>query len=276
MTELGHADAPPTYVLFVGNHERPLDEVQPGFPAAIANGQTPVIVPTATSSGRRTALANWIASPENPLTARVFVNRVWGQYFGRGIVETVSNFGKAGQQADQPRVAGLSGRYLRGAGLEREEAAPRDSAVERLPAVLGTARGRVSRRSGQQAAGGVSADAPRGRRDSGLAACGRRQARRHGRRSERVSAGAEGPERRKPVAGLEGSDGLQPAQPLHLHAAQRGVSDARGVQHGFAAAGPQPADCDDHAAAGAHALQQRPGLRMVAGPGGPGHPRSGQ
>ena len=51
MTELGHPDAPPTFVLFGGNHERPLEEVQPGFPAAIANGEQPVIVPTATSSG---------------------------------------------------------------------------------------------------------------------------------------------------------------------------------------------------------------------------------
>jgi hypothetical protein len=103
MTELG-PDVPPTHVLFVGNHERPLEEVQPGFPAAMANGQTPVIVPTKTSSGRRTALANWIASPENPLTARVFVNRVWAQYFGRGIVETVSNFGKAGQRPTHPEL----------------------------------------------------------------------------------------------------------------------------------------------------------------------------
>ena len=104
MTELGHPDAPPTHVLFVGNHERPLEEVQPGFPAAFANGEQPVIVPTATSSGRRTALADWIASPKNPLTARVFVNRVWNQYFGRGIVGTVSNFGKAGEKPTNPEL----------------------------------------------------------------------------------------------------------------------------------------------------------------------------
>jgi hypothetical protein len=104
MTELGHPDSPPTHVLFVGNHERPLEEMQPGFPAAIANGEQPVIVPTATSSGRRTALANWIASPKNPLTARVFVNRVWNQYFGRGIVATVSNFGKMGQKPTNPEL----------------------------------------------------------------------------------------------------------------------------------------------------------------------------
>jgi hypothetical protein len=96
-TELGKPDSPPTYVFFGGDHERKLDEVQPAFPEAITS-EKPVIVPSATSSGRRTALANWLASDTNPLTARVYVNRVWEQYFGRGIVETVSDFGKAGQK----------------------------------------------------------------------------------------------------------------------------------------------------------------------------------
>jgi hypothetical protein len=94
-TELGHSDAPPTYVLFGGNHERPLEEVQPAFPEAYAN-EKPDIKPTATSSGRRLALANWLGSKTNPLTARVYVNRVWHEYFGKGIVVTVSDFGKAG------------------------------------------------------------------------------------------------------------------------------------------------------------------------------------
>lgn len=96
-TELEHPDAPPTYVFFVGNHERPLDEVQPALPAAITD-EKPVINPTATSSGRRTALANWLTSEKNPLTARVFVNRVWAKLFRTGIVRTVSDFGKAGDK----------------------------------------------------------------------------------------------------------------------------------------------------------------------------------
>ncbi len=64
----------------------------------------PNIVPTATSSGRRTALANWIVSAENPLTARVFVNRVWAQYFGHGISDTVSDFGKQGEKPINPEL----------------------------------------------------------------------------------------------------------------------------------------------------------------------------
>jgi hypothetical protein len=103
MTELDHPDAPPTHILSGGNHEKPLEEVQPAFPAALTD-EKPVIVPTATSSGRRTALANWLVSPQNPLTARVYVNRVWNDYFGKGIVSTVSDFGKAGDKPTNPEL----------------------------------------------------------------------------------------------------------------------------------------------------------------------------
>ncbi len=103
VTELGHPDSPPTHIRFTGVHERPLDEVQPAFPAALTD-EKPNIVPSATSSGRRTALANWIASPKNPLTSRVFVNRVWAQYFGTGIVKTISDFGKAGDKPVNPEL----------------------------------------------------------------------------------------------------------------------------------------------------------------------------
>lgn len=113
VSELGHQDAPATHILFGGNHERPLAEVQPAFPAAMS-GDAASIVPTETSSGRRTALANWLASPSNPLTARVFVNRVWAQYFTRGIVGTVSDFGKAGDRpANQPLLDYLSGSFVK-------------------------------------------------------------------------------------------------------------------------------------------------------------------
>ncbi len=104
MTELGHPDAPPTHRLFGGSDDRPLEEVQPGFPTAIAHGEQPLITATATTSGRRTALANWIASPTNPLTARVYVNRVWSWYFGGGIVRSVSDFGRAGEKPSHPEL----------------------------------------------------------------------------------------------------------------------------------------------------------------------------
>jgi hypothetical protein len=89
---------------FGGIHERPIEEVQPGVPALWAAGKQPVIVPTATSSGRRTALAKWIASKDNPLTARVYVNRVWSQYFSDGIISTVADFGRAGTRPTHPEL----------------------------------------------------------------------------------------------------------------------------------------------------------------------------
>ncbi len=102
-TELGHADSPPTFVRFSGIHERPLDEVQPGVPA-LWGGDKIEIKPLATSSGRRTAYANWIVSPNNPLTARVYANRVWGQLFDKGIVVTLQDFGRAGGKPTHPEL----------------------------------------------------------------------------------------------------------------------------------------------------------------------------
>jgi len=103
MTELGHPDAPPSFVFAVGDHEKPLEQVEPAFPAAIT-GEKPNIQPLPFSSGRRSALVQWITSPSNPLTARVYTNRVWDQYFGKGIVATVSDFGKAGEKPSNPEL----------------------------------------------------------------------------------------------------------------------------------------------------------------------------
>ncbi len=100
--ELG-TDSPPTFVRFGGIHERPTEEVQPGIPA-LWGGDKVSITPTANSSGRRSALAGWLASANNPLTARVYVNRVWSQYFDKGIVGTPADFGRAGEKPTHPEL----------------------------------------------------------------------------------------------------------------------------------------------------------------------------
>jgi hypothetical protein len=72
-----------------------------------ANAQPPEL-PTrregSESSGRRRVLADWIASPTNPLTARVMVNRVWQFHFGRGLVRSSSNFGYMGTPPTHPEL----------------------------------------------------------------------------------------------------------------------------------------------------------------------------
>jgi hypothetical protein len=102
--ELGK-EAPPTFLRFGGIHERPTEEVQPGVPALWnPTGEKIEIKPLDKSSGRRSALANWLTSEKNPLTARVYVNRVWYQLFEKGIVSTVADFGRAGQKPTHPEL----------------------------------------------------------------------------------------------------------------------------------------------------------------------------
>jgi hypothetical protein len=90
-----------THVLFQGDYKQPRDEVQAGFFSALdAQPATLARVANSHTTGRRLTLANWIASPHNPLTARVFVNRVWQSFMGRAIVATPNDFGLAGARPD--------------------------------------------------------------------------------------------------------------------------------------------------------------------------------
>ena len=86
-------DAPKTFIAIRGNPDAPGDEVQPGFLSALGGADIPEPPLHATSTGRRAALAEFIASPDNPLTARVMVNRIWQFHFGSGLVKTPSDFG---------------------------------------------------------------------------------------------------------------------------------------------------------------------------------------
>jgi hypothetical protein len=102
MTDVGTV-APPHHLLKRGNWQRPGAEMVPGFLSEIDDRDADV-TPTATTTGRRAALAQWIASPDNPLTGRVAVNRVWQQMFGRGIVATPADFGATGERPTHPAL----------------------------------------------------------------------------------------------------------------------------------------------------------------------------
>jgi hypothetical protein len=95
-----------------GNPEDEAQEVTPGAfswakhaPAAFGDQNTP-------EAQRRLALANWIAHPENPLTARVIVNRLWHHHFGQGLVNTPSDFGIGGNPPSHPELLDYLAREL--------------------------------------------------------------------------------------------------------------------------------------------------------------------
>ena len=100
---------PVVHILPGGSLASPADEVTPGVLSAMI-GSNDRLAPSAWNSipdntaGRRLALARWIASRENTLTARVIVNRVWQQHFGTGLVATPNNFGKMGSRPSHPEL----------------------------------------------------------------------------------------------------------------------------------------------------------------------------
>jgi hypothetical protein len=98
--------APETFVLIRGNAHVKGDKVEPAFPVVLGGIKPILPAPTsgAKTSGRRLVLANWIASPDNPLTARVLVNRIWQYHFGRGLVRSSSNFGVQGDKPTHPEL----------------------------------------------------------------------------------------------------------------------------------------------------------------------------
>jgi hypothetical protein len=82
------------------------EKVEPSFPR-ILDPRPPRLSPPQAkthSTGRRLTLANWIASSDNPATARVMVNRIWQHHFGRGIVRSPNNFGYLGDRPTHPEL----------------------------------------------------------------------------------------------------------------------------------------------------------------------------
>jgi hypothetical protein len=97
-------DVPPTHVLNRGDWQNKGEQVKPSFPAALHEGK-PIVEPKDHFiPQRRKALAEWLTSKDNPLFARVMVNRIWQWHFGEGIVSTPSDFGRQGTRPSNPEL----------------------------------------------------------------------------------------------------------------------------------------------------------------------------
>jgi hypothetical protein len=99
---------PPTHLLVRGEYTRTGAVIEPGVPTILEEATHPFTVPVpaqgAPTTGRRRALAEWITHSNNPLTARVVVNRVWAHHFGTGIVASLDNFGLSGKRPTHPQL----------------------------------------------------------------------------------------------------------------------------------------------------------------------------
>ncbi len=94
-----------TYVLFRGDLNNRGPQVNAGVPRVFANSAAPFVPQkNERTTGQRLAFAEWIGSPENPLTWRVIANRLWHHHFGRGLVATPSNFGLTGSLPTHPEL----------------------------------------------------------------------------------------------------------------------------------------------------------------------------
>jgi hypothetical protein len=100
-SDLGTKTTPEkTAILTGGDLFSPADPVDPGVLSVVGlKADIPREV-----NGRRTALAKWITHKDNPLTARVIVNRVWQYHFGRGLVGNPNNFGATGKKPTHPEL----------------------------------------------------------------------------------------------------------------------------------------------------------------------------
>ena len=102
----GHV--PPTNLFYRGDYRQPKQEVAPAAPAVLCPEESFVSFPAndeaLPTTGRRLAFAKWVTSQQNPITARVFANRIWLHLMGRGIVATPADFGRLGAKPTHPEL----------------------------------------------------------------------------------------------------------------------------------------------------------------------------
>jgi hypothetical protein len=106
-----------SFVMIRGDYTKPGDKVEPGTPAALPP------LKKADPKGRATRLdlAKWLVAPENPLTARVAVNRIWQQFFGTGLVKSSGDFGSQGQPPSHTELLDWLASEYRGSGWDTKK-----------------------------------------------------------------------------------------------------------------------------------------------------------
>jgi len=100
-------DPPATHRLASGSYNKPLEPVAPGVPSFVSTGSAaplPFVPPHRHSSGRRSALVEWLRAPQNPLVGRVLVNRLWQGHFGRGLVTNANDLGNQTPPPSHPAL----------------------------------------------------------------------------------------------------------------------------------------------------------------------------
>jgi hypothetical protein len=144
-------NAPETFVMNRGNPHVLGDKVEPGYPTVFNIPDASDVKPIGKSSGRRSVLANWSASKENPMTARVMVNRIWQHHFGRGIVRTPNDYGLQGAQPTHPELLDwLASEFVSPTSPDRKGGGWSMKAMHRL--ILTSNAYRMSSRATPQAA----------------------------------------------------------------------------------------------------------------------------
>ena len=228
----------PPRVFGRGNPANPGPQVPRQF-LALLEGDTRK--PFADGSGRR-EMAEAIARPDNPLTARVFVNRVWGWHFGAGARHHAERFRDPLHRPEPSRAVGLACGLLHQRGMVAQAIAPADGAVRGLPPVQRHARRRPARgkraggRPGKPAALALQPVPPGFRIPARRAAGGLRRTRpRHGRTARGIDPGA------LPGAALHlrpGGPAIPPAGLPHVRLSEPGHAQPGAAGHDRAAAGP--------------------------------------